>query len=206
MASMKYCDKHNQVGFLKKPEESAGFAEIVDFLKGSHIRYALTHNPTIHDSLVKQFWQTATALTLADGTLELNVTIDTLEYIITEAYMIIGERTGKTHKQEPQLQLCDIGKGQKVRKQGIRKEDVFETPIWAKIQGRTDFSSKWFAGAVTLVACGFSKIKTYSRRVRLGLMKKLDAEKSARKGGRTEEKPQPKRSKKQEDLEKRKPA
>ncbi|GJS43992.1 hypothetical protein Tco_0569035 [Tanacetum coccineum] len=85
MASMKYCDKHNQVGFLKKPEESVGFAEIVDFLKGSHIRYALTHNPTIHDSLVKQFWQTATASTLADGTLELRATIDTLEYTITEA-------------------------------------------------------------------------------------------------------------------------
>ncbi|GJU22067.1 hypothetical protein Tco_1155409 [Tanacetum coccineum] len=82
---MKYCDKHNQVGFLKKPKESAGFAEIVDFLKGSHIRYALTHNPTIHDSLVKQFWQTATASTLADGTLELRATIDTLEYTITEA-------------------------------------------------------------------------------------------------------------------------
>ncbi|GKB31606.1 hypothetical protein Tco_0871007 [Tanacetum coccineum] len=85
MASIKYCDKHNQVGFLKKPEESAGFAEIVDFLKGSHIRYALTHNPTIHDSLVKQFWQTATALTLANGTLELRATIDTLEYTIIEA-------------------------------------------------------------------------------------------------------------------------
>ncbi|GKE49271.1 hypothetical protein Tco_1480529 [Tanacetum coccineum] len=85
MASLKYCDKHNQVGFLKKPKESAGFAEIVDFLKGSHIRYALTHNPTIHDFLVKQFWQTATGLTLADGTLELRATIDTLEYTITEA-------------------------------------------------------------------------------------------------------------------------
>ncbi|GJR34156.1 hypothetical protein Tco_1209840 [Tanacetum coccineum] len=85
MASMKYYDKHNQVGFLKKPEESAGFAEIVYFLKGSHIRYAMTHNPTIHDSLVKQFWQTATASTLADGTLELRATINTLEYTITEA-------------------------------------------------------------------------------------------------------------------------
>ncbi|GJV16468.1 putative ribonuclease H-like domain-containing protein [Tanacetum coccineum] len=67
--------------FLKKPEESAGFAEIVDFLKGSHIRYALIHNPTIHDTLVKQFWQTlteATASTLAGGTLELRATIDTI--------------------------------------------------------------------------------------------------------------------------------
>ncbi|GKC37050.1 hypothetical protein Tco_1049434 [Tanacetum coccineum] len=87
MASMKYCDKHNQVGFLKKPEESAGFAKIVDFLKGSHIRYAMTHNPTIHDSLVKQFWQMETASTLADGTLELRATIDTFEYTITEAYV-----------------------------------------------------------------------------------------------------------------------
>ncbi|GJX34104.1 hypothetical protein Tco_0245661 [Tanacetum coccineum] len=91
MASLKYCDKHNQVGFLKKPKESAGFAEIVDFLKGSHIRYALTHNPTIHDSLVKQFWHTATASTLADGTLELRATIDTIEYTITEASVRIAE-------------------------------------------------------------------------------------------------------------------
>ncbi|GKB52311.1 hypothetical protein Tco_0903064 [Tanacetum coccineum] len=85
MAQLKYCDKHNQVGFLRKPDESAGFAEIVDFLRGSNLRYALTTNPTIHDSLVKQFWQTATAKTLVDGTLELKETIDTVEYTITEA-------------------------------------------------------------------------------------------------------------------------
>ncbi|GJU00401.1 putative ribonuclease H-like domain-containing protein [Tanacetum coccineum] len=48
-------------------------------------KYALTTNPTIYDSLVKQFWQTATANTLADGTLELHATIDTTEYTITEA-------------------------------------------------------------------------------------------------------------------------
>ncbi|GJT94696.1 hypothetical protein Tco_1090214 [Tanacetum coccineum] len=47
--------------------------------------YALTTNPTIYDSLVKQFWQTATANTIADGTLELHATIDTTGYTITEA-------------------------------------------------------------------------------------------------------------------------
>ncbi|GJS08302.1 putative ribonuclease H-like domain-containing protein [Tanacetum coccineum] len=62
-----------------------GFAEIVDFLRGSNLRYALTTNPTIYDSLVKQFWQTATAKTLADGTLELQATIDTIVYTITKA-------------------------------------------------------------------------------------------------------------------------
>ncbi|GJY12733.1 hypothetical protein Tco_0382042 [Tanacetum coccineum] len=48
------------------------------------MRYALTHNPPIYDSLVKQFWQTATARTLADGTQQLDATIDTIEYTITE--------------------------------------------------------------------------------------------------------------------------
>ncbi|GKB21923.1 hypothetical protein Tco_0855846 [Tanacetum coccineum] len=85
MAQFKYCDKHNQVGFLRKPDESAGFAEIVDFLRGSNLRYALTTNPTIYDSLLKQFWQTATANTNADGTLEIKATIDTIRYTISEA-------------------------------------------------------------------------------------------------------------------------
>ncbi|GJW28295.1 putative ribonuclease H-like domain-containing protein, partial [Tanacetum coccineum] len=83
--SAKYCDKHNQVGFLRKPDESAGFAEIVDFLRGSNLRYALTANPTIYDSLVKQFWQSAIANTKADGSLEINATIDTIRYTISEA-------------------------------------------------------------------------------------------------------------------------
>ncbi|GJX09862.1 hypothetical protein Tco_0199721 [Tanacetum coccineum] len=85
MAQLKYCDKHNQVGFLRKPNESAGFAEIVDFLRGSNLRYALTANPTIYDSLVKQFWQSAIATTRADGSLEINATIDTIRYTISEA-------------------------------------------------------------------------------------------------------------------------
>ncbi|GJX86550.1 putative ribonuclease H-like domain-containing protein [Tanacetum coccineum] len=74
-----------QVGFLRKPDESAGFAEIVDFLRGSNLRYALTTNPTIYDSLVKQFWQSAIANTRADGSLEINATIDTIRYTISEA-------------------------------------------------------------------------------------------------------------------------
>ncbi|GJQ95264.1 hypothetical protein Tco_0006403 [Tanacetum coccineum] len=76
---------YNQVGFLRKPDESAGFAEIVEFLRGSNLRYALTTNPTIYDSLIKQFWQSATANTKADGSLEINATIDTIGYTITEA-------------------------------------------------------------------------------------------------------------------------
>ncbi|GJT73316.1 ribonuclease H-like domain-containing protein [Tanacetum coccineum] len=62
-----------------------GLLRIGFFLRGSNLRYALTSNPTIYDSLVKQFWQTATANTKADGSLEINATIDTIGYTITEA-------------------------------------------------------------------------------------------------------------------------
>ncbi|GJZ15687.1 putative ribonuclease H-like domain-containing protein [Tanacetum coccineum] len=85
MTTLKYSDKHNMVAFLKKPNESVGFTEIVDFLKGTSLRYALTYNPTIYDSLVKQFWQTATVRTLANGTPELVASIDNKKYTITKA-------------------------------------------------------------------------------------------------------------------------
>ncbi|GKB42692.1 hypothetical protein Tco_0887634 [Tanacetum coccineum] len=39
------------VSYLKKTEGSDGFHQIVDFLNTSHIRYALTENPTIYVSL-----------------------------------------------------------------------------------------------------------------------------------------------------------
>ncbi|GJY77100.1 hypothetical protein Tco_0482216 [Tanacetum coccineum] len=84
MANLWYKDKHNMVAFQKKPNESVGFSEIVDILRGTSLRYALTHNSTIYDSLVKQFWQTATVRTLANGTQELVAYIDNKEYTITE--------------------------------------------------------------------------------------------------------------------------
>ncbi|GJR66429.1 hypothetical protein Tco_0012494 [Tanacetum coccineum] len=80
-----YSNKHNMVAFLKKPTESVGFTEIVDFLKGTSLRYALTHNPTIYDSLVKLFWQSTTVRTLANGVQELVASIDNKEYTITKA-------------------------------------------------------------------------------------------------------------------------
>ncbi|GJZ24901.1 hypothetical protein Tco_0562360, partial [Tanacetum coccineum] len=87
MANLKYSDKHNMVTFLKKPNESVGFTKVVDFLKGTSVRYALTHNPTIYDSLVKQFLQTATIRTLANETQQLIASIDSKEYTITEAFV-----------------------------------------------------------------------------------------------------------------------
>ncbi|GKC51799.1 hypothetical protein Tco_1074544 [Tanacetum coccineum] len=85
MAHMGFCDKHNMVAFLQKPSGSEEFHQIVDFLAGSHIRYALTANPTIYVSLVEQFWQTATVETVNDGEQQITVTVDGHKFAITEA-------------------------------------------------------------------------------------------------------------------------
>ncbi|GJY04020.1 hypothetical protein Tco_0369960 [Tanacetum coccineum] len=85
MATLEFCDKHNMVAYLEKPEGSAEFHQIIDFQTASHIHYALTENPTIYASFIKQFWTTATASTNVNGEVELTASIDGQAKTITEA-------------------------------------------------------------------------------------------------------------------------
>ncbi|GKA69176.1 hypothetical protein Tco_0775240 [Tanacetum coccineum] len=85
MAQMGFYDKHNMVAFLQKPSRSEEFHQIIDFLADSHIRYALTANPTIYVSLVEQFWQTATVEIVNDGEQQITVIVDGHNFAITEA-------------------------------------------------------------------------------------------------------------------------
>ncbi|GKC17719.1 hypothetical protein Tco_1014501 [Tanacetum coccineum] len=61
MSNLKFAKTYNLVAFLEKLEESDGFEGIIDFLNASSIKYALTMNPTIYTSCIKQFWTTAKA-------------------------------------------------------------------------------------------------------------------------------------------------
>ncbi|GJU91417.1 hypothetical protein Tco_1303840 [Tanacetum coccineum] len=97
MAAIKYRDEHNKVGFLEKPKGSDDYHQILDFLRGSHIRYALTHDPIIYDSLVKQFWSTASLRASKEGPPAILATIDRTPYTITESLV------------RNQLQLDDEG-------------------------------------------------------------------------------------------------
>nr|GEV60349.1 putative ribonuclease H-like domain-containing protein [Tanacetum cinerariifolium] len=85
MANLEFYDKHNIVAFLKKPQGSKDFNQIVDFLNASQIRYALTENPTIYVSLINQFGRTTSARTLDNGEIELNITVYGQDKTITEA-------------------------------------------------------------------------------------------------------------------------
>ncbi|GJT02272.1 hypothetical protein Tco_0823441 [Tanacetum coccineum] len=85
MATLEFCDKHNMVAYLEKLDGSAEFHQIIDFLTASHMHYALTENPTIYASFIKQFWTTATASTNVNGEVELTASIDGQAKTITEA-------------------------------------------------------------------------------------------------------------------------
>ncbi|GJW13599.1 hypothetical protein Tco_0017732 [Tanacetum coccineum] len=76
MANLEFCDTHNMVAYLHNTEGSEGFHQIVDFLNTSHIKDALTKNPTIHVSLIQQFWQTTAANTLDSGEVQITAIID----------------------------------------------------------------------------------------------------------------------------------
>ncbi|GJS46440.1 hypothetical protein Tco_0596561 [Tanacetum coccineum] len=71
-----------RVTAAQKPTGSEGFQEIVDFLNGSHIRFALTKNPTIYVSLIEKFWQTATVRTVDNGEQEISALVDGKEFTI----------------------------------------------------------------------------------------------------------------------------
>ncbi|GJY91495.1 putative ribonuclease H-like domain-containing protein [Tanacetum coccineum] len=68
----------------EKPEESDGFAEIIDFLKASSISYALTVNPVIYTSCIEQFWATAKVQTF-NGVRQLQALVDKKRVIVTES-------------------------------------------------------------------------------------------------------------------------
>nr|GEX59788.1 putative ribonuclease H-like domain-containing protein [Tanacetum cinerariifolium] len=79
-------DDHNKVAHLKKRKGWEAYERILDFLNRSHIWYALTHHPPIvFDSLVKQFWATATVRTLEAWPSEIIATINGNEVVVTES-------------------------------------------------------------------------------------------------------------------------
>ncbi|GJQ91804.1 hypothetical protein Tco_0002943 [Tanacetum coccineum] len=83
MSIPKFAETHNVVAFLEKPEESNGFEGIIDFLNASSIKYALTVNPTVYESCIKQFWETAKAK-IVNGEHQIQALVDRKKVIITE--------------------------------------------------------------------------------------------------------------------------
>nr|GFA28266.1 hypothetical protein [Tanacetum cinerariifolium] len=66
--SSLFGDTHNVIAILEKSDAAEGFEQIIDFLSGSYIYYALTVSPHIYISCIKQFWNTASVKRSCDVT------------------------------------------------------------------------------------------------------------------------------------------
>nr|GFA90554.1 hypothetical protein [Tanacetum cinerariifolium] len=78
-----FADTHNVVVILEKSDASEGFAQIIDFLSGSYIHYALTVSPHIYISCIKQFWNTAVVKRTGDVT-RIQALVDKKKIVIFE--------------------------------------------------------------------------------------------------------------------------
>nr|GEU59141.1 hypothetical protein [Tanacetum cinerariifolium] len=82
--ALTFADTHNMITHLTKSYASEGFKQIIDFLNASVINYALTVNPTIYVSCIKQFWSSV-LVKKVNEVVRLQAIIDRKKVIITEA-------------------------------------------------------------------------------------------------------------------------
>nr|GEV02225.1 retrovirus-related Pol polyprotein from transposon TNT 1-94 [Tanacetum cinerariifolium] len=71
------------VAILEKSNAAGGFEQIIDFLSGSYIHHALTVNPVVYISCIKQFWNTAVVKRSGDVT-RLQALVDKKRIVITK--------------------------------------------------------------------------------------------------------------------------
>nr|GFB66845.1 hypothetical protein [Tanacetum cinerariifolium] len=72
------------VAILEKGEFNTDFHPMVDFIAASPLRYALTVNPIIFVSHIRQFWSTVRIETTDEGTYIL-ATVDGIQRTVSEA-------------------------------------------------------------------------------------------------------------------------
>nr|GEV05119.1 hypothetical protein [Tanacetum cinerariifolium] len=82
------------VAYLSKSNASEGFNQIIDFLNGSSIKYALTVNPNIYVSCIKQFWTTV-AVKKVNDVIRLQALVDKKKVVSWKLLFKKLSRVGK---------------------------------------------------------------------------------------------------------------
>nr|GEV08113.1 putative ribonuclease H-like domain-containing protein [Tanacetum cinerariifolium] len=149
--SSAFADTHNMVAILTKSDASEGFDQIIDFLNGSYIKYALIVNPHIYVSCIKQFWNTVTVKQSTDVT-RLQALVDKKKVMISEAVIRDVLRLDDTEGVDC-LPNEDIFTG--LARMGYEKLSTKLTFY------KAFFSSQWkFLIHTILVGKGFSGVET----------------------------------------------
>nr|GEZ27595.1 hypothetical protein [Tanacetum cinerariifolium] len=92
------------IAILEKLEHNVDLYQIVDFVEVSHIRYALTINPTVYVSHIRKFWSTARIETTNEGT-KIIATVDGKPRTISESSI---RRNLKPNDEEGISTLLDV--------------------------------------------------------------------------------------------------
>jgi hypothetical protein len=79
-----WAEQHNSVVVLNEELVPEGFTDMVKFLNATSLRYALTVNPTIFASYIKQFWFTAKIKTM-NGEKHVSALVDGQKVRVTES-------------------------------------------------------------------------------------------------------------------------
>nr|GEW89965.1 hypothetical protein [Tanacetum cinerariifolium]GEX33587.1 hypothetical protein [Tanacetum cinerariifolium] len=72
------------VTYLTKSDAIEGFTKIIDFLNGSYLKYALTVNPNIYMSCIKQL-ENIIAIKQVNDVTRLQALVDKKKVVVTEA-------------------------------------------------------------------------------------------------------------------------
>nr|GFC01608.1 hypothetical protein [Tanacetum cinerariifolium] len=80
------------VAILEKSDVAGGFEQIINFLSGSYINHALTVNPHVYISCIKQFWNTAVVKRSGDVT-RLQALVNKKRIVITEEKVFANMRS-----------------------------------------------------------------------------------------------------------------
>nr|GEY90125.1 ribonuclease H-like domain-containing protein [Tanacetum cinerariifolium] len=170
-----------------KPAKSEGFEEILDFLNGSSIKYALTASPTIRTSCIKQFWSTAKVKTVNDE-VRVQALIDEQRVTIKESSI---RRTVKLDDEEGIsclanddifIGLANMGSGKMSDKLTFYK--AFFLPTWKFlihtilqcISAKTTSWNKFSSTMASVIICLATNQKfNFSRYILLSLVKNIEA-------------------------------
>jgi hypothetical protein len=79
-----WAESHNNVALLDETMVPEGFTDMVKFLNSTSLRYALTVNPTIYISYIKQFWLT-TKVKTRNGEKHIKAMVDGQQVLVTES-------------------------------------------------------------------------------------------------------------------------
>nr|GEX78614.1 hypothetical protein [Tanacetum cinerariifolium] len=132
---------------LSKSDASEGFHQIIDFLNGSSIKYALTVNPNIYVSCIKQFWTTVAVMKVND-VIRLQALVDRKKVVVTEATI------------REALHLDDVKGVESLPNEEIFTElarMAYEKPSTKLTFYKAFFSSQWNFLIYTILQCMSAK-------------------------------------------------